>query len=106
MRQVRLVPRAEETWAKDSILVISHKSVIGCSECSQEEDNGAFSRFWSYVRWRFPNKEEAGRPAQRMECGRRCGLMVVGRDVGAGASWVQLPAETLTQGEAEPSLLA
>lgn len=106
MRQVRPVPRAKEMWAKDSILVISHKSVIGCSECSQVENNGAFRRFWSYVRWRFPNKEEAARPAKRTERRRRCGLVVLGRDVGAGASWVQLPAETLTQGEAEPSLLA
>lgn len=78
------LPRAEEMRAEDSIVAISHKSVIGCSECSQVEDNGAFSRFWSYVRWRFPNKEEAGHPAKRTEHRRRCGLVVLGRDVGAG----------------------
>lgn len=49
-------------WVRDSISVISHKSLMSYFELSQVEDNGAFSRLWSYVRSLFPNKEEAGHP--------------------------------------------
>ena len=54
------------------------------------------------------SKQRGGRTLSQKnwEYRRWCGLVVLGRDVGAEASWVQLPAETLTQGEAEPSLLA
>lgn len=100
MWPVRPVPRAEEMRAKDSILAISPKSVIGCSECSQVEDNRAFRRFWSYVRWHFPNNEEAGHPAKGPSTGGGVVWWFWGEMWGlAGASWVQLPADTLTQEE-------
>lgn len=42
---------------------------MGYFELSQVEDNGAFSRLWSYVRHLFPNKEEAGHPAKGLSTG-------------------------------------
>lgn len=82
----------------DCIFVISHKSLIVYSELSEVEDNGAFSRLCSYVRHLSPNKEAAGHPAKGLSTG-GCVVWWFQGETRGQASWVQLPAETLTQGE-------